>query len=293
MYKKGITLYLLDGNHDQAGTNVGTEHSLKPFGLFCKLLDKPGFTDVGGFRIFHCPYFQKETDAAKQIEGLIKEHKPDPTSDIVAFHQGVSGARISPADFLLQDLKLETLNQDAFMHTFLGHYHLPQNMSADAEYVGATMQHTWQDAGQTNRGFIDYDVSSGLSKRIPIKAPGFYDLKQADLDTFDFLKHLKDFIRIEVGASFTLDDQKSLISQYPDDTYIKFIPAPLEADTSSGVTLSLSMTKADILEAYVDSGVQSIGDLDPEVIKTAGRYLVNGSKWPVLNGRQVVVNETD
>jgi DNA repair exonuclease SbcCD nuclease subunit len=156
---------LLVGNHDQVN-KTGTEHSIQTFNSIVTVMDKPMWyvfeANEEQIAVLAIP-FSEDKDALHRVIG---EKSTEATANnIMLGHFGISGATPG-ANFVMineHDLTLPDLRFKEFDQVFLGHYHLPQVLTSNVRFVGATHQHNWGDVDQ-DRGYWLYDTHSDRLK---------------------------------------------------------------------------------------------------------------------------------
>jgi DNA repair exonuclease SbcCD nuclease subunit len=154
---------MLVGNHDQANA-VGDVHSAYAFGSMLMVLDKPKWYTFDGYgeelHILAIPFHENKEIVLEQIKvGSLNAPKGQR---ICVAHLGISGANPG-ANFVLispDNVTVNAFSGNCFLQTFLGHYHMPQELIPGINYVGATHQHNWGDVDQ-KRGFFLWDTPEG------------------------------------------------------------------------------------------------------------------------------------
>lgn len=156
--EKGIQIYLLVGNHDQAHV-AGDVHAFETFGEVVTVIDKSRVISLEGFDFYMLPY-EEYKGTAKSIEILLKNNK-NPNRLLMA-HAGICGANLSGFDHASREpLTVQDIQLDKFLHGYFGHYHLPQMVGTNGMYIGSPCQHSLVDR-IADRGWVE--VSMELDK---------------------------------------------------------------------------------------------------------------------------------
>ena len=166
-----IQVYINDGNHDHA-TRSGQYTSLTAFERpYCYVSQDRSF-DVGGLKVKMVGYKENRDALLMNIE---HEHV-----DMLFLHQGVSGEPML-SGFVIPNEILRPSDIPSDTICWTGHYHNHKIISPNLTIVGAPLQHTWGDAGQT-RGWIDYNTDTGEMLHIESKAPKFLNNPEPGTD---------------------------------------------------------------------------------------------------------------
>jgi DNA repair exonuclease SbcCD nuclease subunit len=147
-------MYLLVGNHDMYHKERWDINSIKPLTAIPRvhIVETPQQITLGGRKIDWMPHTEnpiKELTELKQING--------GAGDILLGHMSVHGAMLNTCYGTKADVIVEHDNDmvpvepavfDDWKMTFLGHYHVAQNLTDKAEYVGSPLQLTFGEAFQ-------------------------------------------------------------------------------------------------------------------------------------------------
>lgn len=273
---------LLVGNHDQ-GDKAGNEHSLYAFGSVVTVMDRRrwytfGGPDVGYVNVFAIPASSEHGNIGQDVEQAVKHgtDKLEPGNKLLLGHLGVDGAVVG-SNYRLRDSNLCTcgdLHSNAFDWVFLGDYHLPQKLSANIHYIGATHQHNWGDAGQGRRCLI-WDTKSGVVVSKPLTAaPKFV---RVEFDLWDSIAddEIQDnFIRITYTNPITPAVQEQIRDHMLDrqartvEFYQLESTKPTVEPTAE---FNPSMDYAAMVQAYVQSEMPE--DLDDDLLLNMGQEL--------------------
>jgi len=152
---RGITTLVLVGNHDRWTKSALSGHSyvsalqflndLKNVHVIDKL-DNFGFND-SGIKILAIPSGFEGQDYSQHI---------NPPPDITIFHALVSGSMLAHGGSVSSGVAPQELFKTGAALILGGDNHTPQDLTGmvgvPTRYVGAPLQHSWGDRGQT-RGF--------------------------------------------------------------------------------------------------------------------------------------------
>lgn len=146
---------LVPGNHE-AGDAACRHYVLDGFAQLADVAvvgtDGQWFDTVNGPRVYAMPYLPRAraTDVLRRL--VDSSERPD----LLLLHQTITGGRVGGWE-AKDGLDPELLN--AVSPTVLsGHFHTPQQVGEAITYLGAPLQHHFQDVGES-RGF--WDISLG------------------------------------------------------------------------------------------------------------------------------------
>jgi DNA repair exonuclease SbcCD nuclease subunit len=160
---------ILVGNHDQA-TKLGDEHAVYAFRAIATVMDEPRIYQFGQdntLSVFALPY-------SEDVDGMREnlEKNRDVEVDACIGHVCISGARPG-ANFVLKSPNMLTaIDFRGYPKTFLGHYHMKQDITDNIHYLGSPLQHNWGDVGQ-QRGYWIWDTNTNGLKFFESDAPKF------------------------------------------------------------------------------------------------------------------------
>lgn len=162
----GFILIFILGNHDMFTMNKDSlVETFSPFGTVIKSETQMEFD---GIKINLCPYTTDEMEV------------PTVNADYLLTHLPIS-------EFVF-DNDMEIKDKNAFhpdffsnyKKVFTGHYHKRQE-KYNIEYIGSPYQLSFGEAGDTNKGFVVFEPSTGKEEFIQYKnAPKYYEI---DYDT--------------------------------------------------------------------------------------------------------------
>jgi DNA repair exonuclease SbcCD nuclease subunit len=213
---------LLVGNHDQ-GNRKGDIYSTETLRSIVTVMDEPKWYVFGTKEawdqvlILGLPFNDSKEALKMAIEEGINQPNMKPLPRALLAHIGLSGAKAG-ANFVMisnNELTVPDLKPEAFQQVFLGHYHMPQNLTPNVRYLGATHQHNWGDQNQERGCWLwDTDPRSKQEfsepKMIPLRAPKFV---KVPYDTVLNPKHTKldemvagNFVQVVCPIDLEMDD---------------------------------------------------------------------------------------
>jgi DNA repair exonuclease SbcCD nuclease subunit len=273
-HQNDICVIMLHGNHDQADRH-GNDHSLHSFRTLSTVIDKPQWLEFSGSdldKAFLCavPYIED----VSVIKTLINKKLVGSDTNIPKFflgHFGITGAKLG-ADFVYEnthDASINDLNAHIFDAGFLGHFHLPQQLSQNFWYVGAPLQHTWGDVGQT-RGFAVYDTNTKQYTMHELKAPKFVRMVS------DVCSESTDnYVQLYDKRIWSEDEKENFKHKLKARSF-EVLPILKDKNVESlpRIDFKPGMAYPEIIKMYVASGVQSTDELDSSYLTKLGTELL-------------------
>jgi DNA repair exonuclease SbcCD nuclease subunit len=161
--KLGVRVLYLRGNHDRISTYSEAGDWLSIMHRAGAItFSIPGVVDDGDRRLFFLP-FAKVKQTKKWARKLLK-YKPDPSKDVLFFHQNLLEARYSQHG---QQSNSNLSALDLFPHNYRyvigGDIHLPQEIEIERSttghharicYVGSSFCHDWGEVNQRKRYLV-------------------------------------------------------------------------------------------------------------------------------------------
>lgn len=164
--ENGFIMYFILGNHDIYTMDKDSlVETFSPFGVVVKTETEMEFDNV---KINLCPYTTDETEV------------PTVNADYLFTHLPIT-------EFVF-DNDMEIKDKNAFHPDFFsnykkvytGHYHKRQE-KYNIQYIGSPYQLSFGEAGDTNKGFVVFEPSTGKEEFIKYEgAPRYYEI---DYDT--------------------------------------------------------------------------------------------------------------
>lgn len=181
-WKPGYDLidWMIPGNHDMEGRADG-EHALdalKPipgisifegFGYEVLDLNRVAGLSVGLGWIQYAPDVPELIRRVDQVAAKRRTHARQPTHTICLIHHGVDGSMAGIPDMGFGPQHLPTADFDLVL---CGDYHTHKQLAPNAWMLGAPLQHTFGDAGQT-RGYSVIELEPGRPPALElVEVPG-------------------------------------------------------------------------------------------------------------------------
>ncbi len=156
-------IHLLVGNHDMKNRYNRTDNALYPFSLVrnrIKVYQEITRADLDGHKAVFIPYHHNEAQVARYI----RTQPFDEIQSTIAFSHGSfrgairNGASDSSHD-VCHDSVMNRTNLGRYHRAFLGHFHTHGSLSqcSNVTYVGSPIQSNMGDAGDLERGYVEYD----------------------------------------------------------------------------------------------------------------------------------------
>jgi len=276
MRDDGIEVYLLPGNHDYTTKGL-TVHSLESFNDIATVISGPTVITVNGVRCYFLPYMECG-DISEAIKGLLDSDKDKGIlPSLLLGHLGIHEAVYGGSEIRSREpVALSDLSLTSFTGAFFGHYHPHQQVSKNAYYVGAPVQHTFKDRDNV-RGFLDVELftKDGVSgvkvtQILTENVPQFHYLTPKDYEATKGTLPSGDMVRL-VGAT-----RKQQL-RYAEDEAIHGVNQA-EVDTES-VRLAIGLGEAweSIIDKYVAFQLDALdtkGITDSKVLSAFGKDLM-------------------
>jgi DNA repair exonuclease SbcCD nuclease subunit len=277
---------MLVGNHDQA-TKLGDIHACYAFGSILTVMDKTQwytFESIDGEQLH--VYAIPHTTNKKQIENDLNtfgKSQPKHTTSICLAHLGISGAKVGSNFVLVTEDNPTTIpfTKAGFDQIFLGHYHQPQVLASNMQYIGATHQHNWGDIGQ-DRGFVLYDTEPEDIKFIKTtSAPKFVKVEGTPTGWTNSGKSgwgRGNFIRVRYFSPPDPNNWKQIKANLLERERARWVEQwiePLTIQTlTSGKVFQPGMDFEDMIESFV--GESDTDGLDKDLLIQLGKDTLRG-----------------
>jgi len=274
-YSMDSQTVMIPGNHDQANKS-GSIHALERFtNRFCDVVSEPRWAHLAdGLALFAVPYVDDGELIAQAIAWGLAERPAWAERAVLLMHYGVQGAKVGPSDYVLPcELELPMLQPDQWDLILSGHYHIAQQLGGRFHYIGAAMQHRWDDAG-VEKTFMVIDTDDWSIERVPTQAPKFLVItgKTKDYDVENcFVKVVRDY-EIEPARKERL--RIKLLERGAISVVFDFEPVAKKKEFSERIEFSEDRGVYGILEDYISSDLVGIGDLDQERLVSVGKNLL-------------------
>jgi len=273
-----IKTYLLLGNHDMYREHTWLcPNSLESLKKIAEVIDSPKSIKIDGLDIDFLPY----TPTPSKYLSFFKPNK------LLISHLGLSEAIINA----VYDIKSveddsgekEHIDSKSFSQwdkVFLGHYHFPQKLGKNVEYIGSPMALTYGEANQ-DKHIIIFDTETFETNYIINNfSPKFIILENAsDLDKINVKNS---FVRIKsidesANAEHFLITKRAKEELGVRDIKITSVKKDITKETDKALAKidSLFTNKEQIVEHYVNESKES---LDKIKLKEIGIKILCNSK---------------
>lgn len=154
LYKHGLNIVMLVGNHDRPNDASSKAHSLMAYDGLARVIDEPTWIE----NMLLVPYMHDKEEFVR----LVTKAGPSEANVLVC-HQTFNGALYENGFFAPDGIDPEVLS--GWGKVISGHIHTPQKFGR-VEYVGAPRWRTLSDAN-IERSLMLYDSESDRMKLIP------------------------------------------------------------------------------------------------------------------------------
>lgn len=271
----GLVLFLLVGNHDQAGKTG--QHALEVFKSLdhVVVMDRPGWyahACLPETSIFGIPYLEDTNQLRATLAGVDAATRRSRHA-VLALHAGFAGAKVGPQEYRMGSELAVGDVPDGFDLVFAGHYHMPQWLSEERRilYVGATLAHNWGDVNQA-RGYLVADLARRTIERIESAAPRFLRVTPGELGRV----RPGDFVEVVLphDAERTADEaiQEALAQANVGAAQIAREPGPEAPLRRLGPSAPTDVEA--LIGPYVDHVAGGRGDEERRILTDLGRELL-------------------
>lgn len=246
IWRSGITILTLSGNHDQSAASNNPESSVYAFKEYMEVFEKPEIYEYDEETYFvMVPWTKDKKSVLKFLDKVVKSQKKGETYILVA-HVGISGGLVGSGNYVMSDeYNLMELKAPKFKSCIFGHYHKPQILSENSIYTGSLLQNNFGDEGDTH-GFWVVDTSKRWDLRMyPLFYPEFITLNSESFKTTPEDVLQDNYVRIQVKAK---DADKIMKSLENSDARLEVEREYTKSDRSS---INVSMSHAQLVETYV------------------------------------------
>jgi len=155
---KGLTFWILDGNHDLSGKGADVVSALYTLKEFPRVKWIENGNPVSFADILFVPY-------SHDVADIVKRNK----SKVLVSHFGLNEAELSSGLSIISDLSVADL-KERYDLVLLGHYHKPQEIISKnfkLYYVGSPIQLDWGEKGEEKR-FLVVDANTLDVESVPM-----------------------------------------------------------------------------------------------------------------------------
>lgn len=174
------------GNHDMNLKHAHHVSSMEPLALHPRITlhSKPAIKDLGGQDFLFLPYFEDQSQMVELLVGIANREPERAANMVVIAHAGINGAvQITKYNSTFSGATGTDVFA-AFKRTFVGHFHVMQQMADRVLYMGSPLQFNFGDSGD-ERGVWVYDTETDEAEFI---LNPFYDSFQF-ISSEDVAKH--------------------------------------------------------------------------------------------------------
>lgn len=189
--KRGITFYIIPGNHDIASNTQGF-HKLIPFKSYQNVEIVDTFKEVGDYVFM--PYAYDDEEANNFLEGI-----QDKENKIVFSHLELKDIPLGNGLLSSHGASINTLRK--FKITLQGHYHTPQEPADNIIVSGSCHKTSFKDPG--GGSMLLYDRETNKCTRKYFTVPSWYTF---DDDNIDEIKDLdpNNYVKVVISSEAIL-----------------------------------------------------------------------------------------
>lgn len=267
-----LHIWLLLGNHDLWHYDKTDISSVIPIGALSHVtvIDKPSTHTINGLDIDFLPFTHDPITVIS--ENFLKK------SSVLIGHIAVDGAILNfhhktKAEVSVEiDKDMVTVNRELFdgwKRVLLGHYHGAQKLTDKVEYIGSTLQLTFNEAFQ-KKHIISLNTETLEKEYIENDfSPKHYILTLNELSGVD-LKG--DFVRVYDDLSQTdVMEERAKIAERCPEAQISFHQEKTNEKEDKDRIQKFNLTEGDTLERFM--AAEGTGELDREKLLTIGKGL--------------------
>jgi len=270
-----FNVYLLLGNHDLWYFDKWNISSLKPLSAIKNVIvvDKPSVHIINGYKVDFLPFTHNPLE---HMEELKKNE-----SEILVAHIAIDGAKLNAtqiSDVVVEhDGEMIKVSKDSFSHwkhVFLGHYHSPQQISDNIEYIGSPLQLDFGEAFQ-KKHLIIFDFKSKEKQYIENTiSPKHLVIKDDDIDNHEIKNN---FVKIQTSNVGTVDlvNLKNQLHSHGPGT-LQIVPiAKKDSDHIVKDAKAILTNKDEMIENYLE---QIETTLEKKVLSEIGKDICKEAK---------------
>lgn len=265
-----LRVVLLVGNHDMWFHQKWDFSSIIPFSGLpnVTVINKPCVTDIGGQNIAFLPFTSDPVTALNLIE------QNYPPADILVGHVAINDADLNPFAMTRSEVMVENdgdmIPVDAkifakYKQVFLGHYHAPQIIGGNVEYLGSPLQLNFGDAFQKKHILI-YHVEADFREYVVNDfSPKHFIIRLAEANDYPLRDNFVKLIT-DVGQTLdVVDVRKQFIEQHGSKTFEVKPPKKNESEEETLIdnAKSLLADEFEITRRFIEQSDKAgrLGDL--------------------------------
>ncbi len=258
---KNLRHWLLLGNHDLWFYEKKDISSVIPFDgqPNVTVIDTPSTIEIAGLKFDFLPFTHDPITT-------IVENFPEKSKVLIG-HIAVDGAFLNFRHHTQADVSVEiendmvTVGKEIFTdykRVFLGHYHGAQKLDDVVEYIGSTLQLTFNEADQ-EKHIIVLDTEDLSVEYITNEfSPRHYILKPEELDNVEIKS--RDFVKTIADPSKAniIEIKTKILEKYPDITLTFTTDKKKEVEEEDKLQ-KFNLAEGDTLERYIQAaGYESL-----------------------------------
>jgi DNA repair exonuclease SbcCD nuclease subunit len=288
MKRHDISVWMVDGNHDQAN-RTGSIHALQALasaglawiphdGAGGALLRHEGDAVVLA-GVSYCDdreLFVRRLDRAVGL--ALGFSRLTPT--IALLHHGFAGARVGTSlEYQVrEELSGAVVADRGFTRVWSGHYHARQRIEGvkRGEYIGSPLEFVRGESTVMRKGFLVYDAAADEVTLVPLKLPRFVQLSQEQINAEDYGAVRGNFVDVvyqELPRAWP--EFAAYLQDELDAAGVK--PVPVKAASESRaprLAVDAGMSDRKLLMRYLNHEKQQIRGLDRQELLRLGLELL-------------------
>ena len=208
-----FTTFLLLGNHDMYYFDKWDINSIAPLNIIpnIKVIAKPSSIQIEDFTIDLLPYTHNPLGHLAQLSKNSKRV-------FLGAHISVDGAKLNSygteADVIVEHdgamVKVDKTVFENWENVFLGHYHCPQQLSENIEYIGSPLELNFGEAFQEKHICI-FDLKTKEKKYIVNEfSPKHLIIKESQIANYNLSNNFVRIVSEDITCTDTIDMYKNL-----------------------------------------------------------------------------------
>ena len=266
-----LNIWLLLGNHDLWYSEKTDISSVIPFGAisYVNVIDKPCTLEVAGINIDFLPFTHNPIS--------VLEENFQNKSKILVGHIAVDGALLNFNHRTKSEVSIEYENDmvlvgkeifDGYKKVFLGHYHGAQKLNDTVEYIGSTLQLTFNEAYQ-DKHIIVLDTETLQTEYIKNEfSPKHFILKPDEIDQYELRDN---FVNVCIDDISQVDvaELRSKLEDKMDGGWHLISDNKMNKDNV--LIQKFDLSEGDLLDRYVNA--VECNDLDKQLLLKIGKEI--------------------
>lgn len=273
-----FNMYLLVGNHDMYYFQRWDVSSVKPLRAFptVTVIEKPSTIKIGDHFVDFLPYTHDPIGDLNTLKS--------PSHELLCAHIAVDGAKLNlhhstKSEVCVEhdgDMKVIGSNVYAdWDQVFLGHYHGPQNVGINAEYVGSPLQLSFGEAFE-DKHIIIYDLQTKKKEYIKNDfSPQHFIIPASERSSYDLNGNYVKLLTDNLDSADLVDLRKEL----ENDVATLEIKPILKKEEEHIIedAKAILYNKDEMLQKYVEEVEKNngLGELNKEKLINIGNSFCN------------------